>query len=191
MKNIFYLTIISMFLFSCEKRSKDLTKSTKDIYVEKTYFDSTRNLVKQETTFINNSIQNISAYSSSGLITDSLYKVEDKISIICNDENVSVGDTVTFIIKYDNPDFESQYLLLTDSIRVDDLFQYDNLISSENGVEIELNFLCRQRGVNYVNGIIFNTSIEVIEYINEIDFFGKRVGCFEEFNLKFTVAEFD
>ena len=173
-----------IILFSCNKQQSE--KPT-DEYVINTFYDESENQLEKRIIVSNNNIRSINAYSRNDILIDSLVRVENKIHIQKVQDELYLGDTATFLLKFKNPQFDNQYLLLSDSIIPNNLLDYDNLIQSSNGIEVEIKFVCKNVGENKVSGILFNTSIEVIDYINENDFIGRRVGIFEGFRIYFTV----
>ncbi len=185
-KSLYLLSILTVIvIISCQRKSKEFDENERLVF-EKVYYDSLNSILKQKGTFIDQKLDKVCAYSMNGILIDSFQRVNNKISYEIVKEELNRGDTVTFRVKYDNPKYENQYILLTDSVKMNNILGFDNLIQSNNGEYVEISFVCRALGKNVVNGIIFNSSIEVIECINEEEYFGRRVGWFEKFELFFA-----
>jgi hypothetical protein len=160
---------------------------SKEYTIVNSFYDKEKEIIEYKAYYNDEKLKTILGYSMDGDLVDSLYRVNDNVNYKILNEDLHVNDTITIKLDFKNSPFEDSYVMLTDSVIVEDiLYQNDYLYSNYNG-KVELKFILSNSGKNNVTGILFNTSVQVLKYINEDEFIGKRVGMFEEFDVEFDV----
>jgi hypothetical protein len=183
LRRVANLALLFFIISSCTTNENS---NENDVF--RKYYDKDEGLIEYEAFYHKNELKELRGFSKDGDLVDSLYRVNDSIRYEILDENLHVEDTVTINIKFNSPLFKDQYVMLTDSIKVEELlYQNDYIYANYNG-EVEIKFILVEPGKNTVTGVLFNTSVEVLEYINQNEFVGRRVGMFKEFNVEFDVA---
>ena len=181
MKRVILIFLV-VALYSCGTNEKE-----GNITINTTYYESGE--IYEQLKIENKEITELCVYARNGVMIDSLHRTKGKVSFKILNSDLFVGDTLKVKVYYNEPVFESQYVLLGDTVTKTNLLEYDDLISSNTIDNVELSFLCRVKGDNYFKGIIFDSSIEVIKHLSNKRFIGRRVGNFEQFEINFKVNQ--
>lgn len=183
LKNIALISIFSWIICSCAFEEK----STKSKIVKK-FYDKHEKELEYEAYYSAGSLKVVKGYTMDGDLVDSLFRVENSFNYEIIDNDLHIGDTLIVSMEFSSPQFQDKYVLLTDSITVDELLYSNSYQYEDYNGDITLSFLITDSGRSYISGILFNTSVEVLEYINDNEFIGKRKGMFEVFKIEFDVS---
>lgn len=185
--NVMTKNLLKLFIYLFVFISCDVDKNNYE--TKKKYYYDNSNSLKSKTLKRNDSIFLIIGYDKDNQITDSVYRVKNKIIWQLNKEIYNINDTALIKIFFKDKKYSDQYLLLDDSLSVEQYLDNREYLYENVNQQIELEIPLKETGSFFIHGYAFNTDISPLKWINKNEFIGYRKGVFEEFEIELKVVK--